>query len=357
MRCPPLTKMKNILSFLQQNIKIINDYNERDFSDILSKKIANPYELCGLAYYMLKKCDIKTEYLLIHSASNGYFDPKYISVHQFDVPALKINMGQDTYVIFPHLKYMPVGQIPEEMNNETALMISNDALTNGKFWTIPDLHNSTDSTDTKINLNIDENGKILVKEIKSYHGIPAYTNRVLFSDSKMEETEKIIRKNFLSQDISISSLHYDIKNLTDLDKDFIIELNYNVDDLVTITPEEVIFQTGGLLSPVNLYSQKVDTVERINPIKIKSREIFTKETSITFPGNWKIQTQLKDTIIENKFGSNIEHSSSIPNGVNIKQTTQLLKSEGEKNQISLLYNLIYGSYKMNMSAIVFDKQK
>ena len=297
------------------------------------------------------------DYLLIHSSQDGYFDPDYISFHQFDMPAVRVLIDKSFYIVFPYLKYLPVEQILDELTNETALLISSSIIFSGQRWDIPEERKAVDSISEKISLSIASDGKITVKDIKSFHGTSAYVNRSQFADMKPEEKEKALMKKFTSPDLKLSDFKYELKNIAELERDFIVELSYSLDNQVTITPDDILFQTGGLLSPVNLYSQKIDTTERVNPIDIRHPEIFVKDVSISYPPEWKLQTAMNDTTVSNKFGSSVEKKSATTGVINISQVTKLEKSKGAKNEASLLYDIIRGDQRRNLPVIVFSAGK
>lgn len=352
----PFQKMKKIVTFIQQNIKVADDYVYRNFPDILEAKKGSTLEICGLTYYMLKKSGLDVDYLLIHSSNDGYFDPDYISFSQFDMPAVRVSIDNSFYIVFPYNKFLPVEQILDELTNETALVISKNN-NNGKRWIIPDLRSATDSTHQKVSLKIERDGKVIVTDTKIFHGSSAYAIRSRFADLNHDEKEKGFQKYFTSSDLKISDFKYEIKNLEEIEKDLVVELTYSISNLVTITPEEILFQTGGLLSPVNLYSQKIDTTERINPIEISHTEVFAKDVTVFYPEGWGVQTILKDTIVQNKFGSSTEKFSTSTGVININQNTRLEKSKGEKSEISLLFDIINGDQRRNLPVIVFNSAK
>ena len=352
----PFQKMKKIVTYIQQNIKVADDYVYRDFPDILDAKKGSTLEICGLTYYMLKKSGLNVDYLLIHSSEDGYFDPEYISFSQFEMPAVRVSIDSSYYIVFPYNKFLPVEQIPDQLTNETALLISKNS-SNGKHWTIPDLRSVLDSLYENVSIKIEPDGKVLVAETKTFHGSSAFAYRTRFENMKPEEKEKILKKFFTSPDVKISDFKYELKNFDEIEKDLSIDLKYSIDNLVSITPEEILFQTGGLLSPVNLYSQKIDTSERVNPIEIRHTEVFAKEVSITYPTEWELQTILKDTLFQNKFGSSAEEISAANGRVNIHQHTRLEKSKGEKNEVSLLYDILNGDQRRNFPVLVFNRIK
>jgi hypothetical protein len=350
----PIIKMKKIVGFIQNNIKIADDKVTRDFPEILEAKKGDPFEICGLTHYMLKKAGLLTDYLLIHSATGGYLDQQYISYKQFRIPAVRVFTNGKYYVMFPFMKYVPVGLVPETYAGETALLISNDDDLCGTQWKIPTEENSTDSTADIVTLKIASDGNISVEDRKIFHGIPAFTKRAVYSNMNKNELDKAIRLEFISPDIKTSNFQFELKNLENIDEDFTIIAKYTVDNLVTITPEEVVFQTGGLLSPVNLYSQKIDTTERVNPIEVDGNYIFRKLISVSYPPEWVPQTELRDTVVTNKFGTSFTKIKSSGSTLDVIQHTSIKKSNGSKNEIALLYDIIMGDQRRNIPTLIYN---
>lgn len=100
----------------------------------------------------------------------------------------------------------------------------------------------------------------------------------------------------------VDDLEYDLVRLDEYGTPFEIQIRYTIDNLVTLTPEEVLFQTGGLLSPASLSSFKVDTRERTLPIRIYYDRITNKTIRLRFPEAWALTTALEGVEYENRFG-------------------------------------------------------
>jgi hypothetical protein len=353
----PYVKMKNIFTFIQNNIKISHDYVSRDFPEILEAKQGSMYEICGLMYYMLKKGGINSDYLLIHSSSDGYFDTNYTSIQQFDMPAVRATIGNKAYVLLPFMKYLPMTEVPQYILNETAMIISPKPDVCGTLWKIPGDTYIRDSINTDISMQIEPDGKISVSELHKYYGYSAYDNRTDYCDLTDAELEKTLRHDYLVPDAKVSNFSYQLTNLKNIEDVFTIKLNYTIDNLVTITPEEVLFQTGGFLSPTTLYSQKIDTTDRMNPIEILYKHIINKNIKISYPNTWTLQSNLQDTTVDNKFGTSTLSTKTAAGLLEVDRVTVLKKSTGEKKETPLLYDVLFGNQKRNFPVIVFNTGK
>jgi hypothetical protein len=133
-----------------------------------------------------------------------------------------------------------------------------------------------------------------------------------------------------------------------------IKLEYTIDNLVTVTPEEVIFQTGGLFSPSSTGGErKVDTSERRNPIRIYNDEQTNKNITVQYPASWQLSSTLADIQRSNDFGSVEGKYENSPGKLSIRQTRLLKQSSAPKEKFPELLELISRQSKLSIPTIIF----
>ncbi len=347
-------KLEAITTYIQQNISIGKSSADDNFSDVLEKKEATPYVSTALAKKMLEKLEIPSDFILIHSARDGHFDINYVTPDQLYIPALYVAIDTEQYVVFPYYKNVPIDLIPEPFQKQQALRINEDGY-NGFFIT-PKARDIDNTTDEKYTLTIDEEGKIKVDEEKTLRGFTAYSVRDRLDNMKPEEVEKEMKDMLTYTEGDIKLLSHEVINRSNLREPLVIKLSYEIDNLVTVTPEEVLFQTAGLLSPASSYMQKADTAERRTPIKVRYTEMLNKDITINYPQSWSLTTAMEGRKIENTFGS-VESTIEMASGkLTIKQQRILLKADESKTKYRELLRIIGKNSGMAVPTLIFSAQ-
>ncbi len=350
-----LEKLQEIVSYVQQNIEISKDYKARDFPDIIDDEQGNPYEICGLTQAMLSKAGIQTDYLLIHSAEDGFFDETYICSDQLQIPGIKADIESKSYVVFPYYKNLPIDHIPEYIQNQPGLIVSNDRLRNGRLWNLPPGNMADNSFKEIYNLDLNNEGIISVKEEKIVDGSFGYDIRFYLSKLKKEEIKKYLEDLLTYTEGNVQLDTFEIENKDDYKLPLILKLEYSINNLITSTPEETIFQTGGLLSPSSLIKVKIDEDERVNPIKINYNQTLEKQISINFSPGWTVSTKFADLELKNDFGFTKGEYKISEGNISIHRTLKLNQCLRPKEKIKELMDIMGSSSTFNFPAIIFNK--
>lgn len=347
-------KLDTIISWLQENIEVGWTPPDYNFNDVIKKKKGNVYLVNGLGRLMLEKAGIPAAFVLIHSAEDGYFDQDYIVPGILNLPAIMVTIDEKDYVVFPYIKNLPVDHVPEYIQGQTALQINSDGY-NG-FAKIPYGNLSQNTVVENYNLSIDEDGEITVTEEKEFRGSTAFEIRNALKKAKEEEMEKIMKNLLTYEEGDVKLKSYNIENREAYKKPLTIRMEYTIDNLVTVTPEEVIFQTGGLFSPASNQSTKVDTKERKNPIRIYYDERFVKNITIHYPDAWTLSTGLKDVSYENQFGLIKATYSNSAGQFKIEQERMLNHSDEPATKFDDLLKIIGKRSQLYIPTLIFAVQ-
>ncbi len=349
----PLAKIDSIVSFLQNTIQVVYESKDRDFADVLNDKKGDEYEITGVAYSMLKKAGFAPEYLLIHSAEDGYFDPDYYSNGQFSTPAVMVRDNGREIILFPYRKDIHVGQLPQWVQGQHALMISDKnpttvtTLATDNSW-INDILSSFDVT-------VGDDGILTVKEKQTFTGPLALFLRKQIKDMKDTEKEKFAKNMLTYSDGDVHLTKYAFENETMYKQPLVITFEYTIDNLVTITPEEILFHTGGLFSPAVIKDMNIESEERQNPITVHFDEKSSKIITIHYPEQWTIKTDLQPISITNNFGKlNVGFEQS-KGGLTVKQERYLRRSSEPKEKITDFAALTGSKSKAALPALIFSK--
>lgn len=348
-------KLEAVTLYIQQNISIGESDSEDDFTTMLTEKKGNIHMITGLTKAMLDELDIESDLILIHSAQDGYFDSTYICIDQLYIPALYTEINQTPYVVFPYYKNVPIDIIPEHFQGQKALRV-NDGGFNG-FITVPNGSDKDNTIDENYALTIDDEGKITVEEEKTFRGFNAYNVREKLQDLKPEELDKTLKEMLTYTEGDVQIISHDVVNQNDIRKPLVIRLKYEVDNLVTVTPDEVLFQTAGLLSPSSSYAKKADTTDRKNPIKVYFSEVINKNITIQHPPQWTVSTPLKDRQFGNDFGSVSASYTSEPGRLSIRQQRSLRRNSDAPDKYTDLLSIIGSRSVLSVPTIVFSARQ
>ena len=293
-------KFAAIVGWLQKNIEVAY-LEDADFNDVIKSRKGGPMLINGLARLMLDKVGIDANLILVHPAYDGFFDQDYIVYGTLTDPAIHAKIDGKDLVAVPHRKHYPIDLIPQDMQGQRALKIDEDGFAG--FMTIP--YGDADHNNVRevYNLSISEEGVITIEEVNELDGSVAYSVRRMLEDASETEIKELMEVLVTYDEGEVELDSWEIENQNDYDKPLTVRLSYTIDNLVTVTPEEVIVQTGGLLSPASSTGTKVDSDERVNPIRVYYDEQLEKQVNISYPQNWRLETELPKTKVANKFGS------------------------------------------------------
>ncbi|MEM7788557.1 MAG: hypothetical protein AAF594_12610 [Bacteroidota bacterium] len=344
-------KLVQVVDWVQRNIEIGESRND-DFTSVVRQKRGNPLLITGLTQAMLDRVGVEAEYYLIHPRSEGFFDDQYVTGSQFPIPAVGTEIDGHRYVVFPFIEGLPVNYVPEEFQGARAMRITPDGF--GGFTDIPDRDVDSYAVDETYDVEIDADGILHVEEVKTLRGIAAYANRKRFEDLDDEEREDEIRELLTYTEGDVDDLEYDLVRLGEYGTDLEIRIRYTIDNLVTLTPEEILFQTGGLLSPASLSAFKVDTRERTLPVRIYYDQITNKRIRLRFPEAWSLTTDLTGVDYENRFGRVTGLYEMAPGEIVATQQIHLRESSAPASTYASLLRLTGSESALYVPTLVFS---
>jgi len=186
--------------------------------------------------------------------------------------------------------------------------------------------------------------------------LASYYIREYFVDLNKDEVKEKINEILTYSDGEIKLIDYNIENLNGIEQPVVINMEYTIDNLVMMTPDEIIFQTGGLFSPSSLKKYMIDTDKRNNPIKIYSPENYIKNITINHPRTWHIDNSFAINhandfaSIEGKYNSN-------PGCLKVTQNRLLNACIQPKERIDDLLQITGSKSKLYIPTIIFSVQE
>jgi len=349
----PLQKFRAIISYLQNSVTPVQDWENRDFADILNQKKGDVYSITGLAYSMLKKARLAPSFLLIHSAEEGNFDSSYVSFGELSIPAVSVQIDGKPVIAFPYRKDLLLGQIQQDYQDQPAIsMGEKGAYTLTKVSAGGNIDNKETEQYTIV---ITDDGSAKVKETRTFYGMWAYTVREMLNKVKVEDQEKFFKEMFAYEEEYTRFLSHTIEHQKDFQVPLRMEVEYSLENFVTMTPDEVLLRTSGLLSPVTIKYYLIEDKERNNPIDISFDEEIVKDVTIHFPQSWTVKALPAADSIENRFGY-LRSDVELQNGeLHVHQNRHLKKSFAPKEEINELIALMGRKKENAFPTIVFTK--
>lgn len=356
-----LDKMDSIITWIQQNIKHNNDlstasnnystYYGINYTRVLQSKLAFSGEINALARVMLKSAGIESDFVLLRDARMGYFDKDFVDFREFSFSAILAKIDGKTYLVFPSEPKIPTSYVPEFYQGQTAMQISS---TGGyDFITLSPANCGQSESIQQYKLNIKEDGVVSVNETKIFKGSQAFFIREYFKDVKDVDMPKQMKKLLTYSDGDVKLIKHTIKNQENYKEPLEVVLEYTIDNLVTVTPDEVIFQTGGLFAPGSQEKEKFETNKRYNPIRIYIDDRLEKDITINYPKTWKLITELNNSQDSSSFGSVGAIYSTDTNTLSINMERLLKPASEPKEKIQNLISLIGSKSKLNIPTLVF----
>lgn len=353
-RCTTMReKIDTITAYIHKNFTWVGRSDDMNAYEMFQKKEGNALTLSALARAMMERAGIETELLLIHSADDGVFDPDFFTPSQIYTPAVLATIDSTEYVILPYFKGLPPGILPDRLQGQDAIRLHKDGY-NG-FMKTPTGSPETNKRHDSYAITIDDEGTLKVEQDIELFGEMAYLKRRELEDLDYHQLKSEMKALLDYTDGDILNFTYDIVDRDDYGVPLKIKLRYTIDNLVTVTPEEVVFQTGGLFSPASRNKNKVDVDERVSPIRVYSDEELDKKISIRFPASWKLATSLPNVEKSSTFGEVMGSYSVTSGALDVTHQRVLRRGASGPEKFSELLAIIGSRSVLNVPSLVFKR--
>lgn len=119
-------RVETLLNYFVDNIRLNESGKQRSHDAVLDRGEGNAYMVTGLMQAMLRTANIDSEYLLVHPAFEGYFDPEFYSDVQLREPALGVFVDGEQYYVLPGRQRSLTEAIPPYYAGQTAMVITSE---------------------------------------------------------------------------------------------------------------------------------------------------------------------------------------------------------------------------------------
>ena len=352
----PEKRVTAIASYVQRNIKKDEEYEKKDFADVLKTGRGSPSQITGLTHLMIKKAGLQSRYVLIHSARRGHFDKRYLSWNTFDLPAVSVRLGQRERFILPFIKNLPMDLLPAFAQGRKAMRIGKEGFDG--FFTTPVLEAGDSRVNELYRVRVDPKGLLQVKEQRTFHGHAAFNKRRELEDLKEDELQKKLKEDLTYTDGQVKLESARVVNREDPHKPLEILYVYTIENLLTLAGDEAVLQTAGLLAPTSRAKKVLQSKRRVRPIRIYGDISFTRKVELVLPAGWSPETRLQDASLKNRYGEvQVRYDTKSAGLVKAEQVLRLRRSKGPASEVKKLEELLGKGKGLQVPSIVFRISK
>lgn len=365
----------SIVTYMQNNFECdnSNSYTIGSMYDKIKKKKANALLITGFTKKLLGLAKIDSDIIFCHLNSYGAIDYNYVSTYQFNIPALIINIENKKFIAMPYIKYLNMFTTIPDLKNSKCINLDkapksifkipmssekfeekNLREINNLFTDIPYNNNEKNFIKETYHITLNQDGMVNIKEKIELSNLYNYQMKPDFNNKKADELEKMIKELLAIKTTNVKLISYSIENLDNNLLPFVIKIEYSIDNLLSVMPDEMIFQTSDLLSPASITSYKVKPSERENPIRITDNQSYIKDIYIHFPENMTVQNKLSKKSETNKFGSFINEWRIENNTLIIYQARNLNRILAPKEDYPILLNVASENINNDINTIIFS---
>jgi hypothetical protein len=349
---PDSVRLAAIVGWVQQNIEETDERSATDLREALQTRRANALLITGLTQALLEEAGLDADYILVHPASEGYFDPEFVDDRQFTAPAVLVRLEGSDRVVFPYVDGLPVTYLPETYRGALAMRINGEGF--GGYVRLPTTDASESAVDEGVDVRVDEEGVVHVEETATLRGAAAFGVREALDDLDAEEREDAVREFVTYDEGAVQGFSYTVEGESNVEAPLVVTLRYTIEDLVTLTPEEVLFQTGGLLSPASLSAFEEAPGARQTPIRVYHDALTTKTITVRYPEAWTLTTPLADVRDETHFGRTSGQYTLAPGLLTATQRVELRQGSAAATDYAALSRLTGSESRLYVPTLVFS---
>ena len=348
---PAMERIEKITAWCREKMKIA-ECRRCDWEDMIEKGNAGLGYINEITRALLFHAGLDSRAVFIHPKSKGYFDTTFISYSEIVGPGIAVLTDADTVIVFPTIEELAPGVLPADW--EQAPAIYADYAKRTVVGMTPKGLSSESVREKSYDLSINASGAIQMKETRSYRGLEAYYMREELKNRSSSATLEIVENLLTYDEGEVSNLKYEISNQEDIREPLLIKIEYQIDNLVTVLPDEVLFQTGGLFSPTVDWKRKGETGDRQNPIRIYREQELLQNITIHYPQNWKLHDEFGDVKASNRFGEIEVKYSNIAGEFRVEQRRLVREAAEPKEAIGELLEIVGPESGLQVPTMTFE---
>ncbi len=330
-------KTESIIDYIQTNIiyKAIEFGVRGRVPNTPHETILNRYGDCKdhavLLWAMLNVADIESSLVLVNLSEN--VNANYPSLDQFDHMIVKVETSNGPEYIDVTEKDMSLfGKAPGGLGGANGLVLNGS---NSEITTISDYLPVDNSIDSSRLIQLDKDGVAIVNETLTLNG---YSESSFRSYLKSFEAGELFdwAQNFLSRQVQgINLISFDVKNLLDSKSPLILEMNYQVENIL-LEDNKILYKDVSLWEHYYLLPEKVNS--RKSDFQIRYPTTFSGSTTLALPEGYTANLKKVAPIAgHNKFAHyTVDWDAQINT---IKSSYQITEKSGSHSK--KIYNIYF----------------
>lgn len=304
-----LDRLRAITEYAQQEIQSDEEFEPKDFVDVLKTKRGTPWQVVGLAHQMARAAGLDARYLMIHSAKDGFFDRKFISPVEPSDAALLATIDGTEHFGFPTVKWLPVDTFLKWYQGRPAYSIGPDGFDG--FVTLPVHKHEDRAVLSKASVKIGEDGSLHVEEVVTFRGVRAFDERKELADLKPAELDRRLRDDLLGIQGDVTVRSVKVVGLKEIYEPLQKIYSYRIQDALTMGQGEAILQSAGIFSSSVRKKKSRARKSRIRPMVSYADRMYRREMTLTLPEGWTPSKTPPPFSFKNRCGEvRIDYASS-----------------------------------------------
>jgi transglutaminase-like putative cysteine protease len=344
----PRARMEAIVGWVQAKIRVQEEWEEKDFADVLKSRCGRPWQITGLTHQLLRKAGLDSEFVMIHSAKDGEFDKQYVNTVEPDIGAVMVRIGDKTHLALPYLKGLPIGLIPGFLQGRPALRIGEEGFAG--FTTTPVHGPDRSLTEERYSVKLSREGLLEVDEERLHHGLAAYRLREKLKDLKGKKLKDKLKKMLTYTEGKIDLKVARVEGRDDAKKPLRIVYHYTIDNLVTIADDEAVMQTAGLFSPS--WQHKKIRARRLRPVCNHAARRYRRTITLRLPSGWSPEKLPADVSFRNRLGQVSTRYRIADDRLEVEQTRTMKRFHHPPGAAHELHDLLGKHKKLDVPTLV-----
>jgi hypothetical protein len=284
-----LEKAERIYAYLRDSILTTN--NRPDFEDkpseVNKNRSGSAFDKNILLFNLLNHAGLNPRAIYISTLPHGHFNEELVDLTQFDHLLVRLSIENRDYYLDAQEKFCPFNTLPPVSMVEKGLLI--DKL-NGQIVELPSSKDiSMFRVDTEVRL--DTLGNLAGQSNFRIDGYYAMEERQKISQKGEDDyIDDLLKKNFAETQID----SFRITNIEKLKESLVIEINYNIPEVVNMGGEIVYVEVPLLNS---LESNPFQNPGRILPVEFPYKHSDQEEINLILPPGYQVSESPQPVVV------------------------------------------------------------
>ena len=343
--------IQSMFDWIRERVSINTRANYTDPDDAYEDRSSDVEGFYSLLKGIVQHAGYKATVVRMHNKTRGEFDDEFYNIDQFAEYGMMIEAGDEQFHTIPHRTTLPVDIVPVDYLRQPGMIVDRD---DGPV--LKKLENPTQrpwKRTRDIDITVNDDGSVEVTAIDTTFGSAAYERRVNYQNMPDEERESAIKEFLVFDQGEVSDVKIEVFNLDDVTLPFVRTATYTIPEGATITPEEVLFQTEGLISSKSETDTEEDPDKRQNPVYIARDYESIRRVNINYPSSWKLSSKVDQVRNTNELGTLTRKVNNQGSNLTINTVSYMNEGYWPKERAKDLYEIYGDGVLESIGTIVF----